>query len=344
MNRRRSGGFTLVELLVVIAIIGILVALLLPAVQAAREAARRMQCGNNLKQLALACHNYHDVHKRLPWNWDVTDNNYDFSGQNIPVAIRARVTFSWIVAALPFMEQQTLYDQIDFTVHNDTGRNLVIRATPISTLICPSNIQPKVRNNQNRGYSVGSSGGPDAAGTDYVGNMGHIWGGWRDCAAIPDFPHPTNVFVRGSNPGTPWVNGEWDIDIPRQQGLFYYRGSARLDDIIDGTSNTAMVYEDMHWRGGNGPQFDRTNTVDSAWMSPLAAIGNLRNPMNNRNPAWQQGAGDVRCHGWSSNHKSVAGCALADGSVQFFKENMDHYTRYALATKAGGEPVNPNQD
>src|SRR6266404_5078050 len=95
--RRRARGFKLVELLVVIAIIGILIALLLPAVQAAREAARRSQCSNNLRQLGIACHNYHDTYSTLPWNQDASDQT--------AITPTKRGSFSWIVAALPFMEQ-----------------------------------------------------------------------------------------------------------------------------------------------------------------------------------------------------------------------------------------------
>ena len=215
MRVRSRRGFTLVELLVVIAIIGILVALLLPAVQAAREAARRMQCSNNLKQLGLACHNYSDVHKRLPWNWDPAwGGNPEPRGQVPPYLNQP---FSWIVAALPFLEQQPLYDQIDFmtlggnrsnnglpegVTGNVFGRqvqnNIYLRKTTLNFTICPSNQQDKLRLNQNRGYSEGNGGGEAAAGTDYVGNMGHIWGGWRDCGAIPDFVDP---FTGTVNPG-----------------------------------------------------------------------------------------------------------------------------------------------
>ena len=106
--RSRNRGFTLVELLVVIAIIGILVALLLPAVQAAREAARRMSCSNNVKQLALAMHNYHDVHKALPFGHlyrGIHDGNLtDATGGS---------GFGWGYSILPFIEQQTLADQFD---------------------------------------------------------------------------------------------------------------------------------------------------------------------------------------------------------------------------------------
>ncbi|MFH1921283.1 MAG: DUF1559 domain-containing protein, partial [Planctomycetota bacterium] len=104
---RRRQAFTLVELLVVIAIIGILIALLLPAVQAAREAARRAQCINNAKQLALAMHNYHDVFKVLPASYRGTVPGWTANNM---------VAHSWMQAILPFIEQQPLYDQIDFSL------------------------------------------------------------------------------------------------------------------------------------------------------------------------------------------------------------------------------------
>ncbi|HEV7282513.1 MAG TPA: DUF1559 domain-containing protein [Pirellulaceae bacterium] len=124
---RSRSAFTLVELLVVIAIIGVLVALLLPAVQYAREAANRMSCGNNLKQIGLAMHNYHDVHRRLPPGWiGATDNPASPSG------------WGWASMILPQMEQGPLYDQIDFNLPVAHAANSDVRSVVIPSFLCPS--------------------------------------------------------------------------------------------------------------------------------------------------------------------------------------------------------------
>ncbi|MCA9061971.1 MAG: DUF1559 domain-containing protein, partial [Planctomycetaceae bacterium] len=289
-GRRR--GFTLIELLVVIAIIAILIALLLPAVQQAREAARRTQCKNNLKQLGLAMHNYHDAHNCFPHNhcrWTNAPNYYGTGPDDNP-------EWSWIVMSLPYLEQANMYNQIEFhptgTNRNAAGIgtiNPTLRVKVIPGLLCPSNDMPAVRTGQRFGYRSNGSG--NAAGTDYVGNMGHIWGGWKDCGAVPDTLVPNNLGVRGSNPGTPWVNGEQINEQVNVNGVFRYTGVVGIRDIVDGTSNTVAVIENYHWRGGNGATFDRGFNDDTSWMSPLAAIHSMRMPINNRNPAWLQGAG-----------------------------------------------------
>jgi len=138
---KRRHGFTLVELLVVIAIIGILVALLLPAVQAAREAARRMQCSNNLKQIGLSFQLYHDTFKQFPW-----------AGRNYPrVCCNSSIRdyWTWAYYILPYLEQQTLVDQ---------PSDAVVYATPVSTLYCPTRRAPKLYRNTSRLDFAGNSG------------------------------------------------------------------------------------------------------------------------------------------------------------------------------------------
>src|SRR6056297_4055498 len=123
-------GFTLIELLVVIAIIAVLVALLLPAVQQAREAARRSSCKNNLKQLGLALHNYHDTHGMFPINWGT---GYD--GTTNPTS---SIQFSWMTYILPYIEESALYDTINFNEALDDPNNNAAASTVIDTYLCPS--------------------------------------------------------------------------------------------------------------------------------------------------------------------------------------------------------------
>ena len=260
----RRLGFTLIELLVVIAIIAVLIALLLPAVQQARESARRTQCKNNLKQLGLAIHNYHDVHGQFPYNFDA-------AWGIVPGG--SAISWSWLVQSLPYIDQGPIYNAINFSTFNLNPRSndwdgagavpavtlapLAIRKKVITAFICPSNEQSPISAQQNTGYRDGNGGwaSPDAAGTDYVGNMGHVWSGWKDNGAVPDFPSADGRFVKGSNPGTPWVNGDSQAEQKNLNGVFFYQGSARIAQIVDGTSNTIAVFEDMHWRGTNAAKF-----------------------------------------------------------------------------------------
>lgn len=355
---RLRRGFTLIELLVVIAIIAILIALLLPAVQQAREAARRSQCKNNLKQLGLACHNYHDTFNQFPMNWYNGDHlNQDGGDPSNPRY--ATGSWSWVVMAFPYMDQAPLYNQISTYFAVATGsppnigmgyttsiggaqapRDLAKKAIP--SLTCPSSEHTTVRRNQIIEPDGGGWNAPyfaEAGGLDYIGNLGHIWGGWKDCDVVPDFPSADGRFVRGST-GTPWISERWNNDVPNINGVFYYRGSTGIRQIVDGTSNTVLLFESQNWRGGNQAIF-RYDHLDTAnWASALAAVAPMRNPINLRNPAWQNGEGDIRCgSGPSSLHVGGVQVTLCDGSVRFLSENIDHSTRYNLANRRDRNPV-----
>src|SRR5438270_5363122 len=179
-------GFTLIELLVVIAIIAVLIALLLPAVQQAREAARRSQCKNNLKQLGLALHNYHDTFSKFPLN--------RVGGRNPNATFPATFgNVSWLAMLLPNIDQAPLYNLINFSDQTNQPRciigdgtngqpgNLVARRTAVPGFLCPSNPQINVVNNQSGYPDSWGDGGLDGGRTDYVGNMGWMNAAHRDC-------------------------------------------------------------------------------------------------------------------------------------------------------------------
>jgi prepilin-type N-terminal cleavage/methylation domain-containing protein/prepilin-type processing-associated H-X9-DG protein len=306
-DRIRRHGFTLVELLVVIAIIGILVALLLPAIQAAREAARRSSCVNNLKQLALAALNYHDARGRMPI--DITPNPADPYSSTIV----DRNGQSWILSMLPNFEQQSIYDRFDLTgdmfgagkgIRNT--QNLPLIATELEALKCPTGytLEFGVRTNA---YQLD---GVEAATTNYVGVMGEsaytgdsAFGGGTVC-----------YNQKRQCAGIFWIQDfNWKVSIAK---------------ITDGTSKTYMIGEDL-------PKYNRHN----AWSYSHEAVASTYSPLNYKpepaedfaNNAWF----DVR--GFRSDHVGGVQFAYADGHVEFASEEIDLNLHRALSTKDGGE-------
>ena len=210
--RRRGQGFTLVELLVVIAIIGILVALLLPAVQAAREMGRRMQCSNNLKQIGLALHNYHTALKTLPY------------GANYPIGKGG----TWAAFILPHLEQQNLYDKFDFNLFIWDAANATAVGTVIPVYICPSD--GKADNALLGGrIQVNQHNAANSMGLWYPMSMGPTWDN-------PCFYCPSKPSYCCHNTGDYGPDGVGIID--RQS-----KTCVRFDDIRDGLTNTIMAGE-----------------------------------------------------------------------------------------------------
>lgn len=300
-NRRRKQGtgFTLVELLVVIAIIGILIALLLPAVQAAREAARRTECTNNLKQLALATHNYHDTYKVLPMNNKPRPQPwYDGYGAN---------GFSWIAMSLPFFEQGSLYDQLDFKVSladSDNSNNRALVQEPIEALLCPTDPTPGVRDDLAMwwawpGAGKGVEGRGPAAVTCYSGFQGDGY----------DNTPPNGLFERQSDQ------------------------AVKFGDILDGTSNVLAI-------GERSPSY-------SCWAAWSAANGTIINSDYRINqiretvpvpPSSPKEIGGVRV-GAISLHPGGVNTAFADGSVHFLADTMDYDIYNGLANHRDGLPT-----
>lgn len=322
-------AFTLIELLVVIAIIAVLVAILLPAVQQAREAARASQCRNNLKQIGIAMHSYHETYGQFPQNYNA-DRPWNTNGVGTSI--------SWLTASLPFMDQSAIFNALDFSTEGsfnglDNAAAQANRVKVIAGLLCPSNPQKTVADYAmvyDRGGWNGNSRNARQARTDYVGNMGFVWTGWKDCNT------DWTVGASWVDPGRPYNDqGE---NLTRLGGVFWWHGTAKIADISDGTSNTVGVFENHHWNFTK--KFPGEANQSGSWFSPLGSIDTMQKPINFDAEMVDGGNGgdDTRCTSFSSTHVGGANCVLADGSVRFLGEGIDFNTVYrALATRGGAE-------
>jgi len=340
MNRRN--GFTLVELLVVIAIIGILVALLLPAVQAAREAARRMSCSNNLKQLALACHNYEDTYKRFPINY----SQWGGGGKPTIDPLDGR-TSSWLTSVLPFIEQQPLYDQVDFNfgVRNDPRNaaqgagtsgpsNEFVAYQIIPAFRCPSDTN-EGRMDLNRANYRNPRADRTWGVNNYKGVAGANWQ-WGNFQV-----------TSGVHAQTP--QGQSGNGLDQGNGIFF-RGAqntaggpctTRMARITDGTSNTLMIGEAVpewcthtwwFWHNGTTATCAVPLNVDVQSAGCLALEG--------RSTRMQCGRGDwPNNYSFMSRHPGGGQFALADASVRFVPETIDLIVYRGAATAGNGESV-----
>ena len=306
-------GFTLVELLVVIAIIGLLVALLLPAVQQVREAARRTQCKNNLKQLGLALHNYHDTFDALPPG--AVTNVVSSATTNCTVGgLTNRYTFApWSVLLLPYLGDTPRYQRFDC---QQSFAGLIHPPAPTA------NDAEQQRSHAAFECPSDPNSGKGLANSNYFGVMGG--GAQPDCAGTG--PYSGRVFL--------------------YNGLFQNNSRWRLTDVRDGTSNTFLIGETCYLQlPGPNPSFHGTWS-GSLWVVPTGSPGGESGvpvtlaaaiePINrfNLNPR----------RDWTLEHQSrtfgsrhTGGChfLLADGSVKWFSENMDMLEYHSLANRAG---------
>jgi prepilin-type N-terminal cleavage/methylation domain-containing protein/prepilin-type processing-associated H-X9-DG protein len=363
--RTGNRGFTLVELLVVIAIIGILVALLLPAIQAAREAARRAQCSNNLKNLSLAVLNFESGKKRLPMDFDYSTyvpQMFNLAGgpQSRPgvasdpfrsPANRQLHGGGWIIEVLPQLEEQALYDRFKPFVTgtnkswqgpktgmnaNDPDLRAAIQVQP-PELLCPSN---------------GQYNGPRADQWPYVPGTGNPIDNAPATVAITCYKGNSGdgdfEFVPGSTPMTPPGYYTYNPPIPCYIGtdcfgLFwrytYYKGGVKLREITDGTSNTLMLGESSP-EDGNSPAWSSDGDwaiagiqINFQWMTDPACIDSSTGGAN---------AGKNGCYqltrGFRGYHPGGVMFAMADGSVRFISDSVDHKNVFRpLATKGSGD-------
>ena len=323
--QRDSRGFTLVELLVVITIIGILIALLLPAVQAAREAARRMQCSNNIKQVALALHNYHSTYKRFPIGYRYAP--YGSSSNSWP----------WCERILPYLEQQAVYDKIDWqfpcvsSPYEQDAHDVYV--AQISAFLCPSDPGASVPWNND----------------SYCYDYGEPWG-----------HHERGRMSYGGNFGRGQLDDIQEVYGKRVHGVFHPRQQRAIRDIIDGTTNTLLVGEILGGHecslraihsyssspvfmqdfGPNDPTPDmayRCDTRDNVANNPNGPAPCMGD--SSASPCSQPVIHMMVRHSARSMHPGGVQVGLCDGSTRFISENIALDVWWFLGTPDGGEVV-----
>ena len=318
-------GFTLVELLVVIAIIGILVALLLPAIQAAREAGRRASCQNKIKQLTTGLHNFHDTLGTFPAGAEGNVLPYP----NPPGNTTTIVGTSWIVHVLPFIEQKALYDQYRFDLsYNNTANSQVVGRTVLETLKCPSGFDPKRYRDPN------TPSMQDNVSTQYFGVMG------------PSGPTDNFTIVTGTTTYTYRVgsaagNGAWSghgilshyTDDPASTSISKFR-KVRIADVLDGTTNTLMLGEiSLNLPSTVGNQYRswvRGNNGGSGTTK------NVRYPINS---TYYNGSNNFNEISFGSHHPTGCQFGMADASVKFINQSIDLQVYIMSASINTNEPI-----
>jgi prepilin-type N-terminal cleavage/methylation domain-containing protein len=302
-SRGAVGGFTLIELLVVIAIIGVLIALLLPAVQKAREAASRISCANNLKQIGLAIHSYHNTYNRLP-----------------PAAIGGDGEASWAVLLLPFLEQNNLYQQWNLTLRYTYYRQpAAVVGAQVSVYYCPSRRLPPQLSSS--GDMLAPWGGSPGALGDYAANGGNSTAVWDD---------PRNgdgVLLYA------------DTVFSANNTIVSWQALTRFADITDGLSNTLLIGEKhvMPSEFGQEPDNSIYNGDD---IRTIVRVAGIENPGAINRPLAVAPTDSYRPdERFGSYHSGVCQFVLCDGSVRAIPVSIDLQTLTRLAVRNDGQPV-----
>jgi prepilin-type N-terminal cleavage/methylation domain-containing protein/prepilin-type processing-associated H-X9-DG protein len=294
-------GFTLVELLVVIAIIGVLVALLLPAVQAAREAARRSQCQNNLKQVGLALQMHHDVKKVFPMG----RNRYD------------QYAVSWAFATLPYMEETAAYSAFVKTARVDDAANAQAMRTPVAAYACPSRRSAAADRNFDNNDAPPQVLGAAALG-DYAANVGKHWNIGMEAGEVAG-----EIAHSGINPTV--------------AGPIFSRSQIRSRNVTDGLSATFAVGE-RHLRpvpAGTAAEMEHYESGDTAFIAgdtPLTIFAETDQGL-------ATGPDDSTKHKFGSAHSGVTQFTFLDGHVSAIKNEIAIAELIGLSTIGGSEIV-----
>ncbi len=361
--RRRARGFTLIELLVVIAIIGVLVALLLPAVQQAREAARRSQCKNNLKQIGIAFHNYHDAYGTLPYCQAL-----HYSGSASSSAARGAIinAYSFVMPLLPNLDQATVYNLYNRNAPPWDASNAAAVAAIIPPFICPTS--PRTSNSVNISLTAAefsaAAGGTQSAINWTGGAMDYIYirktgdlGGTANAAA-----GYSSTGDRGDGP-----LGENGVAVfaadPPQLSLNLW--TTKLSDVRDGTSNTFILVENVGRnallaRGGrtlspvnpalNDNAYVQSKIGGGAWADYFQVITGNTTTYDGLVNANGVGRPAGRCFlnctndrnygsGGFAMHIGGINILMCDGSQRFINENISAVTFRSLSSKDEGDPV-----